>query len=112
MQIKPFSNIAVSKRILNMLNEHGALANMIELYTYEKGKIKTASVVSFGLKPLIKFDLDKNDSFYSIWNHENKKELLEANCQNYALLDEYIKFCVKEINEVMSAFKSCLKSYR
>ena len=41
MQIKPFSNIAVSKRILNMLNEHGALANMIELYTYEKGKIKT-----------------------------------------------------------------------
>lgn len=81
MQIKPFSNIAVSKRILNMLNEHGALANMIELYTYEKGKIKTASVVSFGLKPLIKFDLDKNDSFYSIWNHENKKELLEANCQ-------------------------------
>ena len=42
-----------------MLNEHGALANMIELYTYEKGKIKTASVVSFGLKPLIKFDLDK-----------------------------------------------------
>lgn len=111
MQIKPFSNIAVSKRILNMLNEHGALANMIELYTYEKGKIKTASVVSFGLKPLIKFDLDKNDSFYSIWNHENKKELLEANCQNYALLDEYIKFCVKEINEVMSAFKSCLKSY-
>lgn len=109
MQIMPFSNIAVGKRILNMLNDHGSLANMIELYSYEKGKIKTASIVSFGLKPLIKFDQNKNDSFYSIWDNENKTYLLDKNCQNYTLLDDYIKFCVKGINEVMSAFKSCIK---
>ena len=109
MQIMPFSNIAVGKRILNMLNDHGPLANMIELYSYEKGKIKTASIVSFGLKPLIKFDQSKSDSFYSIWDNEDKIDLLEKNCQNYTLLDDYIKFCVKGINEVMSAFKSCIK---
>ena len=109
MQIMPFSNIAVGKRILNMLNDHGSLANMIELYSYEKGKIKTASIVCFGLKPLIKFDQNKNDSFYSIWDNENKTYLLDKNCQNYTLLDDYIKFCVKGINEVMSAFKSCIK---
>lgn len=109
MQIMPFSNIAVGKRILNMLNDHGSLANMIELYSYEKGKIKTASIVSFGLKPLIKFDQNKNDSFYSIWDNENKTYLLDKNCQNYTLLDDYIKFCVKGINEVLSAFKSCIK---
>lgn len=109
MQIMPFSNIAVGKRILNMLNDHGSLANMIELYSYEKGKIKTASIVSFGLKPLIKFDQNKNDSFYSIWDNENKTDLLDKNCQNYTLLDDYIKFCVKGINEIMSAFKSCIK---
>lgn len=109
MQIMPFSNIAVGKRILNMLNDHGSLANMIELYSYEKGKIKTASIVSFGLKPLIKFDQNKNDSFYSIWDNENKTDILDKNCQNYTLLDDYIKFCVKGINEVMSAFKSCIK---
>lgn len=109
MQIMPFSNIAVGKRILNMLNDHGSLANMIELYSYEKDKIKTASIVSFGLKPLIKFDQNKNDSFYSIWDNENKTYLLDKNCQNYTLLDDYIKFCVKGINEVMSAFKSCIK---
>lgn len=109
MQIMPFSNIAVGKRILNMLNDHGSLANMIELYSYEKGKIKTASIVSFGLKPLIKFDQNKNDSFYSIWDNENKTYLLDKNCQNYTLLDDYMKFCVKGINEVMSAFKSCIK---
>lgn len=110
MQIMPFSNIAVGKRILNMLNDHGPLANMIELYSYEKGKIKTASIVSFGLKPLIKFDQSKSDSFYSIWDNEDKIDLLEKNCQNYTLLDDYIKFCVKGINEILSAFKSCIKN--
>ena len=110
MQIMPFSNIAVGKRILNMLNDHGPLANMIELFSYEKGKIKTASIVSFGLKPLIKFDQSKSDSFYSIWDNEDKIDLLEKNCQNYTLLDEYIKFCVKGINEILSAFKSCIKN--
>lgn len=110
MQIMPFSNIAVGKRILNMLNDHGPLANMIELYSYEKGKIKTASIVSFGLKPLIKFDQSKSDSFYSIWDNEDKIDLSEKNCQNYTLLDDYIKFCVKGINEILSAFKSCIKN--
>ena len=57
MQTMPFSNIAIGKCILNILNEHGPLSNQIEMYTYERGKIKTASIVSFGLKPLIKVDI-------------------------------------------------------
>lgn len=111
MQTMPFSSIAIGKRVLNLLNEHGALANMIELYTYETGKIKTASIVSFGLKPLIKLDFSKNDSLYNIWDNGNKSELLKTDCQNYTLLDEYVRFCAKEISELLSAFKSCIKCH-
>ena len=54
LMITPFSNIAIGKRILKGLNSNGPLSNLIEQYSFEKGKIKTASIVSFGLKPLIK----------------------------------------------------------
>ena len=108
MQTMPFSSIAIGKCILNILNEHGPLANLIEMYTYEKGKIKTASIVSFGLKPLIKIDESKTDTFYRIWNKESKENLLDSKIQDYFLLDDYKKFCANKISEVLSAFKACL----
>ena len=95
-----------------ILNEHGPLVNLIEMYTYEKGKIKTASIVSFGLKPLIKIDDSKNDSFYRIWDNENKAILLDTDCQEYTLLDDYKMFCANKISEVLSAFKTCLDSVK
>lgn len=110
MQTMPFSSIAIGKCILNILNEHGPLVNLIEMYTYEKGKIKTASIVSFGLKPLIKVDKLKKDTFYRVWENERKEELTKSDCQDYVLLEEYKKFCANKISEILSAFKSCLDS--
>ena len=48
--------LLIGKRILKGLNKSGPLGNLIEQYWYEKGKIKTASIVSFGLRPLIKIE--------------------------------------------------------
>lgn len=110
LQTMPFSSIAIGKGILNILNEHGPLVNLIEMYTYEKGKIKTASIVSFGLKPLIKVDKQKTDSFYRVWENENKDDLIKKDCQDYELLSDYQKFCASKISEVLSAFKACLDS--
>ena len=108
MQTMPFSSIAIGKCILNILNEHGPLANLIEMYTYEKGKIKTASIVSFALKPLIKIDGSKTDTLFRVWDNEEKEKLLDINNNDYSLLEEYKKFCAKKISEVLSAFKANL----
>ena len=110
MQTMPFSNIAIGKCILNILNEHGPLSNQIEMYTYERGKIKTASIVSFGLKPLIKVDKLKNDTLFKVWQHDQKDDLLNPDCQNYTLLNDYKKYCAQKISEVLSAFKTRLGS--
>lgn len=110
MQTMPFSNVAIGKCILNILNEHGPLVNLIEIYTFEKGKIRTSSIVSFGLKPLIKMDMFKNDTFYRIWDNDKKRNLLNPESQDYSLLNEYTKFCAYKISEVLSAFKACLDS--
>lgn len=110
LQTMPFSSIAIGKSILKLLNEHGSLVNLIEMYTYEKGKIKTASIVSFGLKPLIKVDKQKTDTFFRIWENEKKDDLAQKDCQDYALLSDYQRFCATKINEMLSAFKVSLDS--
>lgn len=107
--ISPFSSIAIAKRILIGLNQNGSLNNLIEQYSFEKGKLKTASVVSFGLRPLIKLDSIKSkDSLFFIWTNPDKNKLLVKNAEEFLLLSEYIDYSVKEINILMSAFKSNL----
>jgi DGQHR domain-containing protein len=106
LMINPFSSIAIGKRILIGLNKSGPLNNMIEQYFYEKGKIKTASIVSFGLRPLIKIeDIKAKDSIYVIWNHPDKQKLKQKNSKEFDLLDEYINFSVEKIRDLLIALK-------
>ncbi len=109
LMISPFSSVAIGKRILAGLNKSGPLGNLIEQYWYEKGKIKTASIVSFGLRPLIKIeDIKARDSIYVIWNHSDKQKLKEKDNKEYELLDEYINFSVEKIRDLLIALKANL----
>lgn len=98
-----FSTISVSKHIMNKLNQSGPLSNMFEEYWYEKNKIKTASIISFGLKPLVKFDGD--DSLFKIWNKPSKNRLSKKT-ENYTLLNEYKAFCVEEVRNIFLGLKA------
>ena len=110
LMINPFSSIAIGKSILIGLNKSGPLNNMIEQYFYEKGKIKTASIVSFGLRPLIKIeDIKAKDSIYMIWDHPDKQKLKQKNSKEFDLLDEYIGFSVEKIRDLLIALKINLK---
>ncbi|MEI1682583.1 hypothetical protein V8P49_15395 [Acinetobacter baumannii] len=108
LMVSPFSTIAISKRILRKLNENGPLNNMIEQYSFEKGKLKTTSIVSYGLRPLIKIEEDKNDSLFHIWPHTEKYKLLEKGTEEYEILNEYINFCVEKIRDLFIGLKANL----
>ncbi|KAF0200264.1 MAG: DGQHR domain-containing [Bacteroidetes bacterium] len=109
LMLSPFSNVAMAKRILQGLNVSGPLLNRIEQFSYEKGKIKTASIVSFGLRPLIKLDdVKSKDSLFLLWTNPNKQKLAEKDSQEFELLTEYINFSVATIRELLIAFKSKL----
>jgi len=105
--INPFSTISVGKRILSGLNKSGPLSNMIEHYWYEKHKIKTSSVVSFGLRPLIKFeDIKAKDSLFSLWAEPDKYKLKSKSIDDSDLLAKYIDFSITKIRDLFIAFKS------
>ncbi len=111
LMISPFSNVAISKRILQGLNKSGPLGNLIEQYWYEKGKIKTASIVSYGLRPLIKIEDTKvKDSVFVIWQNTDKYKLKVKNNEEHELLKEYVEFAVTKIRDLLIAFKSSLDS--
>lgn len=111
--LTPFSTVAVAKSILKGLNKSGPLSNLVEQYWYEKGKIKTASIVSYGLRPLIKIeDVKAKDSIYTIWGHPEKLKFKVKGHDDYDLLSAYVEFCIETIRNIFIAFKSRLADDR
>lgn len=109
LMINPFSSISIAKKVLEQLNKSGPLSNLLEQYWYEKNKIKTASIVSYGLKPLLKLDNEKSkDSIYAIWDNSQKSDLKKKNSEEFDLLNDYIQFSVEKIRDILIAFSSKL----
>ncbi len=67
----------------------------------EDYKIKTSSIVSYGLGPLV--SLNGKESLVNIWSHANKQEVIDQTSRD--LLKEYVEFCVIQINKLVMAFK-------
>jgi DGQHR domain-containing protein len=99
--LEPFSNVSIAKNVVNRLNEGGSLADQFERFFFDKAKLKTTSVVSYGVRPLVK--LQENDSLFGVWKHPKKHDLSKE--KNSKLLYEYIGFCAQEINLFIAAVK-------
>lgn len=114
--LKPFDPESIGKAVLNGLNSKVPLTGCFATRFYEHDKIKTVSIVSYGLRPLVNFKKGKSrkgttkDGLYNLWANERKFQLLEE--KDVALLDQYINFCVDEIIKLISAAKQCSDSTR
>lgn len=108
MIINPFSAIAISKKIIMNLSKDGPLAGYLEIYFFDTKKIKTSSIVSYGLTHIVK--LSGEDSFYSVWKKRKKEDLTKN--RNKELLDEYVKYCSDNIQTFISAFVKEIKEKR
>ena len=110
VMISPFSVTAVCKSILSKLNESGPLAHLISVHSYDKGKLKTASIVSYGLIPLIKFDDSiESDSLFKVWSNPDKKKL-NKDCEEYELKNQYVDYCAEKIRDILIALKKIVSN--
>lgn len=105
--LNPFSLLAISKQVMERLASSGPLVGYVERYFYDKGKLKTSSIVSFGLGPLLK--LMGTDSLYSVFKHDDKKALLTG---SDAVLKDYLQFCTSAINMFLSAVRANVRQER
>lgn len=105
--IKPFSDESIAFSIMNRLGTgSGPLAGHVVRHWFDQDKLKTTSVVSYGLKPLAKTSGD--DSLFSAWEHPEKNEMIANERQD--LLAEYIVFCANHIDSLLLSFKLALPS--
>jgi DGQHR domain-containing protein len=105
--LNPFSTLAIAKEVTNRLSKSGALAGMLQTNFFDPpDRIKTSSIVSYGLRPLVK--TDGEDSLYFAWK-DSRKALLnnkDANAdERKEVLAAYLSFCAKEINDFLLAAK-------
>lgn len=106
--VEPFSLTSIGKDIVSELTSNGPLCGRLERYSFEKGKVKTASIVSFGLRPLIKIG-NEDDSLFSMWNNPSKEKMLTAkDDSNYDLKNDYVAFCSESIRELFIAVKAII----
>ena len=99
--VNPYSTLAISKAIISRLSKDGPLAAHLEEHFFDVGKVKTSSIVSYGLQPLVK--LKGGDTLMKLWEHPNKDKLINA--KNDSLLEEYVAYCTNEVKKIVVGFK-------
>lgn len=111
--VNPFSVIAIGRSVISRLATSGPLAGYIERHQFDTGKIKSSSIVTYGLRHIVK--CEGEDSLFKLWSEPNKDLLAKAvqldsksekNEDAERLLNEYIKFCVAEIRNILIGYES------
>ena len=106
--LNPFSSTAIGRQIIQRLAKHGPLAGHVEDHFFDKGKLKTSSIVSYGLGPLIKFSGD--DSLFKVFSHQEKDQIAVGS--SAAGLDAYLQFATSTINLILSAVRANVDATR
>ena len=104
--IEPFSDVAIAKRVVSSLSVSGPLCGYLEEHFFDQGRIKTTSIVSYGLRYLVA--IEGADSLYQVWKHAEKEKLKKQNHTD--LLDEYVRFCSNHLSGFISGFKENLST--
>lgn len=105
--LNPLSPVAISKQVLEKLASSGPLFGHVERYFYDKGKLKTSSIVNFGLVPLLK--LSGNDSLYRTFAEPGKATLAAGDS---TLLVDYIQYSAAQINMFLNAVRANVAAER
>jgi DGQHR domain-containing protein len=100
--LKPYAVHSIARSIIRRLNENNGPFNKEFETAFSDGpKIKTTSVVNYGLVPLVR--TSSADSLFSAWPEPNKDLLKTENSEQ--LREEYVKFCAKQVNDFAGAIK-------
>jgi DGQHR domain-containing protein len=112
--VNPFSVIAISQSVMTKLAADSPLCGFLEEHQFDRGKLKSSSIVSYGLRHIVKCEGD--DTLFKLWKHPDK-ELL-ATAVKFAssgkkdfdkpvsgVLDDYIQFCAKEVKNILIGYK-------
>tara|TARA_Y100000114_G_scaffold139053_1_gene142631 strand:- start:2875 stop:4521 length:1647 start_codon:yes stop_codon:yes gene_type:complete len=100
----PYADVAVARRVLELLNKQSAFRNMFQLSQMDQAPIKIASIVKFALRYLV--DIQAESGLFAEWakNDPSRKSLRTKNSSD--LLTEYVNYCTSTLNLYFNALKT------
>jgi DGQHR domain-containing protein len=118
--VNPFSVIAVARAVVNALAAEGPLFNVLEEDQFDVGKLKSSSIVRYGLRHIVK--AEGQDTLFRLWRHPQKRLLRDAivaasseerisRTPSRAVLDHYVAFCCREVNKLLIAYRTWLPGH-
>lgn len=102
--IDPYSADSIGKRVITRLGQKGPLESLLERHYFDKGVLKTSSMVSFALARLVR--LDGEESLIHRWKSDSR-ESVRARSNDEALI-EYVDFCASELIKFLGAARANL----
>jgi len=103
--VDPYADESIAATVVERLGKSGGpLGGHIVRHWFDKDKLRTTSVVSYGMKPLVK--TLGGDSLHAIWENDQKDSFQKD--RNSDALEDYIRFCVGHINSYLIGVKKNL----
>jgi DGQHR domain-containing protein len=99
MIVTPRSAVAIAKAVVNSLAASQPFLDILETHAFDVGKLKTTSIVSYGLKYIV--DPERDDSMFSRWKDTKKASFLTSR----DALSAYISYCTSALRQYFNAFK-------
>jgi DGQHR domain-containing protein len=107
--IRPFSTDSIARDVLDALNDgNGVLSDKFARYYFEADVIKTTSVVSYGLRPLVRPAV--SGPIFSRWTDPAKNTFVVG--EDDAARKRYVAHCASQIGIFVAAAKSRLPQAR
>ena len=104
--VNPYSPVAVAKSVLDRMSSTGPLSGILEAHFFDVGKVKTASIVSYGLRHIV--DIDGATSLFGIWKGPGKTAVRRRS--DKSALKDYTTFAASQLNLLVSGFKANVDS--
>ncbi|MDX2210806.1 MAG: DGQHR domain-containing protein [Sphingopyxis sp.] len=102
----PYSADSIGKRVVTRLGQKGPLEALVERHFFDKGVLKTSSMVSYALARLVRIDGD--ESLIKHWPSPDKESVLSQS--NDEALIEYVDYCASQLSMFLSAIKANLNA--
>ena len=104
---EPYSPIGIARNVLINLNQRSPFLGLMQIFPSEKNKIRTSSLVKWGLMDLVEISNDKT-TLFKYWDNNRKVILLrqdEDSADFDSVFNKYIDFCSSRIAQYFNALK-------
>lgn len=101
--LDPFRPVSVARVVVNRLAETTPLKGRLARTSLDAGRIRTASIVAYGLQPLTK--RSGEDSLFHLWTDSDAKERFKQGEGTEVDLAEYIDFSVSTISSFLNSVR-------